>query len=664
MVLIIIYLLLFYTTMVQDKTYGAVTVETKQFSGTMVIFLLLHISFLVYDRILFISQNRNNLKYEYIIYDKITKRPITELKFNEIKSNISKEYPNLKREHFFIPPEYVDKLKDDYIISYIQKEEFNCPLFQKYILQLIIVIFAHIFIFFFMPMKGNKNLNNNIYCSENGKCNDFLDNKTIVIFYLLYVIYFVSSGLQVKYGFYDMKRKSVLKSKNNSLSGGLYNGYKNIPFLYEIKLGIDWTFTSTCLDLFQWNKFESIYDILYTTNCAMTGINSKMVGQQVGKVMKVLMGGILSFGLVIVLIFPLILFSTLNPTNQLNNLINADLKVEITFLYKNGINKRYLLFENTKPQSIESINSTEFKYYNYSKSLYTKNFPKEQIQTVLFPEENERNWELSRPQIESLIELIKKRNETNDNEDEEIISIDLDFDYGFHRLLPPGAQEVRKVCNKNIFSKETNDEQQNEKMKLLYLALNNCYNINITYENVISPPIRLKGSSIPNRIKDSYFPNFDIQLGFVGCKNKTDSNKTSYLESYFTFGIFKQNVTEGIRFHVFSDQVSSTTFNYSVLTFYIAFVLVVGNYVRNFFTGQPEKISLTEMPHNEELLNLCEGINVSRYSFNFEEEEKLYYILIEIMRSPDYLRLLTSSSMEQFSQRLKLTKSSKTTDDL
>ena len=70
------------------------------------------------------------------------------------------------------------------------------------------------------------------------------------------------------------------------------------------------------------------------------------------------------------------------------------------------------------------------------------------------------------------------------------------------------------------------------------------------------------------------------------------------------------------------------------------------------------------MPHNEELLNLCEGINVSRYSFNFEEEEKLYYILIEIMRSPDYLRLLTSSSMEQFSQRLKLTKSSKTTDDL
>ena len=104
--------------------------------------------------------------------------------------------------------------------------------------------------------------------------------------------------------------------------------------------------------------------------------------------------------------------------------------------------------------------------------------------------------------------------------------------------------------------------------------------------------------------------------------------------------------------------------NYSVLTFYVGFVLVVGNYVRNFFSGQPEKITLTEMPNNEELLNLCDGIKVSRYSYNFDEEEKLYYILIEIMRSPDYLRLLTNSSIDQFSQRLEMTKANKTTDDL
>ena len=685
MVFIILYLLIFYTTMVQDRTYGAVTVETKQFSGTMVIFLLLHIVFLLYDRILFISQNRNNLIYEYILYDKITKKPLTELEFNQIKSDISMENPNIKREHFIIPPEYVDKLKTKYNIVYIQTEEFNSPLFQKYLLQLIVVIFSHIFIFFFMPMWGNKNLNNNIYCGVNDEeCNDFLKNNSIIIFYLIYIIYLVASGLQIKYGFYDIKRKSVLKSKNNSLSGGIYNGFKNVPFLYEIKLGIDWTFTSTCLDLFQWNKFESVYDILYTTNCSMTGINSKLVGQEVGKIYKIGMGGILSFGLIIVLIFPLILFSTLNPMNKLNNLTSADLKVELCFIDKNGLMKNYSIFENSKPQSIESITDKDMETFNYTKSINTKNFPRKQIQTISFSEENDKNWDLSRPQINSLISLIPDYTNDNENNDIEIKSIDLILDYSFYRLLPPGAQQVRKRFPTNIYSKENYDKEKNEKMKLLKYALDHCYDVYLTYEKVYSPPIRLKGKSHPKRILNkNLFPNLDVQLGFIGCKNKTRNNtrEKSYLESYFVFRTYNlsynlsnikyiRNFTndteayDGIKFHVFSDQVSSTTYSYSVLTFYVAFVLVVGNYVRNFFTGQPEKISLTEMPNNEELLNLCEGIKVSRYSFNFEEEEKLYYILIEIMRSPDYLKLLTNSSMDQFSQRLLMTKSSKTTDDL
>ena len=521
-----------------------------------------------------------------------------------------------------------------------------------------------------MPMTGNINLYNDISCQE-GKpeCNDFLNNKFIIVLYFLYVIYFVGSGLQVKYGFYDMKRKSVLKGKNNSIYGGIYNGYKNVPFLYEIKLGIDWTFTSTCLDLFQWNKFESVYDILYTTNCSMTGINAKPIGQQIGKFLKIGMGGVLSFILVVILIVPIILFSSLNPMNQLNNLTNADIKVEIGFLYENSLMKNYTIFQNSKPQSIESISEDDFLNYNYTESLCTKNLPRDQIQTVVFAEENDRNWDLSTPQINNLIQLIKDRNKTEDNN---LKKIYLSIYYSFYRLLPAGAQNPKKSYTKTIFSRKKSNEEDNRKMELLTSALSECKDVNLTYQEVISPPIRLTSDPHPKRIKNKlYFTDLDIQLGFVGCKNKTIINETtgnetikmSYLESYFTFAISKDNKTEGIKFHVFSDKVSSQTFSSSALTFYVAFVLVIGNYVRNFFSGQPEKISLTEMPHNDELLDLCEGIKVSRYSFNFEEEEKLYYILIEIMRSPDYLRLLTSSSIDQFSHRLTMTKSSKTTDD-
>jgi hypothetical protein len=36
----------------------------------------------------------------------------------------------------------------------------------------------------------------------------------------------------------------------------------------------------------------------------MNGVNSKLVGQQIGKVLKIGMGGVLSFGLIFVLVGP------------------------------------------------------------------------------------------------------------------------------------------------------------------------------------------------------------------------------------------------------------------------------------------------------------------------------------------------------------------------
>ena len=119
---------------------------------------------------------------------------------------------------------------------------------------------------------------------------------------------------------------------------------------------------------------------------------------------------------------------------------------------------------------------------------------------------------------------------------------------------------------------------------------------------------------------------------------------------------------EGIEFHVFSDKLSSTTSGTNILTLYVSFVLLIGTYVRNFFSQPPEQIRLTEMPYSQQIIDLCEGIKISRNSFDFLQEEKLYYRLIELMRSPEYLRTLTHSSMEQFRKRKELTKINKTTE--
>lgn len=111
------------------------------------------------------------------------------------------------------------------------------------------------------------------------------------------------------------------------------------------------------------------------------------------------------------------------------------------------------------------------------------------------------------------------------------------------------------------------------------------------------------------------------------------------------------NQREPIYFHTFSDKVSDATGNYSIVSFYVAFVLVVGNAIRGAISGEETKIILTEMPEPDKLINLCEGIKISRYQHLLAREEVLYYVLIDFMRSPEILKKLTKSSILYLKQR-------------
>ena len=695
MILVIIYIIIFYTSMVKDVTYSALNKidqlnqVTNQFSGSMIIYLLIHIFFLCYDRVLYINQNRNNIKYEYIIYDKSTMKPISDNQLNEIKKEISEKYGDIQsKENFTIPAEYAKELKENYSIIYIQTEEFNKILLQKYILHMVIVLAGHAFIFFYAPMTGNYSINKNVFCSKEDEdyedCNDFNDNKYLIGFYIIYMIYFTFSGMQIKFGFYDMKKKSLLKAKYTTFNKLFNTVFKNIPFLYEIKLAIDWAFTSTSLDLFQWNKYESVYDMVYTTYCNMKVKNISKVGQRVTKFWKASMGGILSFVLVLLLILPILLFSSLNPTNELNNVNSANIKIELGFKDKVGLFKNYTLYESTKPVSIMNFenNEDELDYewgkYNYSNSAEVKNFPIEQIQRLNFSNTSERNWGMTKPHIINLIDLLNSLhfNDTlsNDDENNDIVEVQLIIDYSFQRYLPVDAKTPGGRHGIIIYDQTNQTKNSTSEILKIREAISNCSTAESTFKNFYSAPIRLTANTDTREIKDEgVFSNLDIYLGFTGCKpiSEEESNNTqfsdyiiyneekevnnSYLESYFTFGILGHSGKEGIFFYILSDKISTTTLGYSVVTFYITFILLAGNYVRNFFAGEPSKVTLTEMPECYDIINLCEGIKIARYSYDFEQEENLYYILIELMRSPDYLKYLTKSSVEQFNKRKNFT---------
>ena len=649
MALICIYILFFYNNMNQDKTYGPIDLDMTQFSGEMVLFLIFHIIILVYDRVIFVSQNREKISYEYIFYKKNQENGqgelLTELENNKLKSEICKNVT--KKKFTIIPPKEIAKLKEYFNIIFIQKEAFNRPLLNKYILHIFTVLISHFMIFFYFPIRGNYNLGNGSYCLKKESCNDFNSNHFIIIFYILYLFYLIFSGVQVKFGFYDIKRKSFFKKKGDEILSGLNKLFNAIPFLYEIKNAIDWTFTSTCLTLFQWIKFEAIYDTIFDTYCEKNDWDEKPIGKRVNYKNKLGIGGTLSIILIMILIVPLILFSSLNPTNQLNNITGGELKIFLTFTYENGAIKNYNLFENTRPDSIsEMINEEEIWInYNYSISVLTRNFNKKQIQRIIFSETSERNWDLANPHILHLIQLL------NITEHNNLYQIGITIYYDFIRPLPAENQKVSNSFIIPIFRKGDNpDSKGADNLKILRDSLRECKDGNIILEKAYYQPLRLTSGSEINVIEDEkYFFKKNVELGFKGCF--IDNNKANYFQSYFTFKNKDNNITTPVEFHIFNDQISETTSGYSVLTFYISFVLLAGSYIREFMECEPEKIILEEMPHPKRIVELCEGIKIARYSYDFKNEEYLYTVLIELLRSPSYLKLITDSSLDDFKLR-------------
>ena len=639
--------------MVQDRTYGAVNISTNQFSGMSIILVLIHMIILIYDRVIYLRQNRYRLKYDYIYYDKKKKRFI-DGDNNEVKNKIINLYPNSNRNgEFKIPLEYMPELSKDYNVIIFQNETFNIPLLEKYILYILLTILSHIFIFFFITMTGNYNINNAFYCireQPTDECNDFLENDTTIVFYLFYLIYLIFSGLQIKYGFYDLKRKSIFKNIY-SIHGYIYYAYKLIPFYYQIKNVVDWTFTPTSLNLFDWFKFENLYDLIFKTYRQKYRIEKRPIGKRITKIFKAFTGGIISLILVLILIIPLILYSSLNPTNEINNINSAQLKVYLSFIDINLQEKNYLIFENDWAEGINKMPNKIWEDFGYSKSFYTKTFPQDQIQIASFytePENSLSEFKLSHI-ITSLESLLYKAAISNETISDENVKCNLVIEAIFKRPLPNEATTVTKksellICDlKDINSPGCNGLNQT------YMLFNDSdrhyfdNNVSITISG-FSPYVRLTASTEPKIIELEKQINKELIL------------KPIYKNRAYLFEIYFENINDGkgLQYHLFNDKVSSSTLGYSILGFYSAFILVIGTYGTNIFNYNPERIIIGEMPHPEKLLNLCECVKISRYTYDFKKEEYLYSILIEIMRTPDFIKKLTQSTVEQFQRRMSL----------
>jgi hypothetical protein len=96
------------------------------------------------------------------------------------------------------------------------------------------------------------------YGDDSYKCNTFTQNGALIIFYILVCIYFAVSAYQMRVGLPEIRKGSFLVNNFDTVSSAVYRGYLAIPFIFELRSIIDWTFATTALDVFQWIKLAQI----------------------------------------------------------------------------------------------------------------------------------------------------------------------------------------------------------------------------------------------------------------------------------------------------------------------------------------------------------------------------------------------------------------------
>ena len=101
---------------------------------------------------------------------------------------------------------------------------------------------------------------------------------------------------------------------------------------------------------------------------------------------------------------------------------------------------------------------------------------------------------------------------------------------------------------------------------------------------------------------------------------------------------------EGVSYFTISDSYSFVTLNFSILTFYISVVYVLGSLIKLVTKGSGRNVVMTDMTCTKDLQVLCEGIYISRMIGKIKEEEELYFELLDILRSPEITKMITGSS--------------------
>ncbi|KAL6101427.1 piezo1 [Pungitius sinensis] len=483
----------------------------------------------------------------------------------------------------------------------------------KLIFQVILVFGIHFWMFFILPAVTERKFNQNFVAQ---------------LWYFVKCIYFGLSAYQIRCGYPTRILGNFLTKKYNHLNLFLFQGFRMVPFLVELRAVMDWVWTDTTLSLSNWMCVEDIYANIFIIKCSRETEKKypQPKGQKKKKIVKYGMGGLIIFFLICIIWFPLLFISLVR---SVVGVVNHPIDVTVT-VKLGGYESLFTM--SVQQQSIQPFTEAEYdqlteKFGDNAVAMqFITLYSYEDIVTAMIEGSSGSVWRISPPSRQEVIkELLGSP-----------VDLTLRLAWTFQRDLGKGGT-VEHTFDKHSIDLEPGNPVRADLASLLVGSRTEPVRI----PNMLPNYIRAPNGAEAKPVNQLYKGNEDGYLNItLSLKNDRSLNGSANQEWWdIAIAGCASSSCGVLPIVIFNDKVSPPSLGflagYGIMGLYVSVVLVIGKFVRGFFSEISHSIMFEELPCVDRILKLCTDIFLVRETGELELEEELYSKLIFLYRSPE-----------------------------
>ncbi|NWX93061.1 PIEZ1 protein, partial [Nothoprocta pentlandii] len=486
----------------------------------------------------------------------------------------------------------------------------------KLVFQVILVFSIHLWMFFILPAVTERL---------------FSLNTVAQLWYFVKCIYFALSAYQIRCGYPTRILGNFLTKKYNHLNLFLFQGFRLVPFLVELRAVMDWVWTDTTLSLSNWMCVEDIYANIFIIKCSRETEKKypQPKGQKKKKIVKYGMGGLIILFLVAIIWFPLLFMSLVR---SVVGVVNHPIDVTVT-LKLGGYEPLFTMSAQQQsiqpftPQDYEAL-TNEFERQPVAMQFITL-YSYEDIVTARIEGSSGSLWSISPPSREQM-----RRELQNGSSD-----ITLRLTWTFQRDLGKGGT-VEHTFDKHTTDLQPGAPQRAELAALLQGTRNTPVQVPKLFPKYIRAPNGPEANPVKQLLPDGEDSYLDVEVQLKRERVGSGRGSDSFLE-WWVVRLKDAPARDGniLPMVIFNDKVSPPSLGflagYGIMGLYVSIVLVIGKFVRGFFSEISHSIMFEELPCVDRILKLCQDIFLVRETGELELEEELYAKLIFLYRSPE-----------------------------